>query len=600
MNEGSDRASDEPRVNVEKASEETRVVPPREQRAEVTRTRSYPPPSEFVPGERFAGFVIEREIGRGRMGIVYRAKRLSLDRVEAVKIMAPAFSHDPEIRTRFKLEAMHAAIASHPHVVTVYDAEERGDLLYIAMEYIGGTDLKARIASDGAVPPATASEITRQLASALDAAHAVGVIHRDVKPANILLAGERWREHAHLTDFGVSRRLDDPIDLTAHGSTVGTPHYTAPEAYQNGLVDHRADVYSLGCVLFEMLTGRKPFPGSSSTQVAIAHVNQPPPEVHRVADPTLHPFNQVIRKSMAKDPAERYQSAGEMGAAAVAAAERNAGGEAAPTAVLPPTDRGSVPPPPLVGDRSRRRGRLALLICAIVGLALVGGGVGAVIATSSGGSANSHTPHPAPISPSQAALTHTAIAKTTNPILKAVENVNVSVTAKGMLPPSSCKLMQASMVTCTNPIPAVDAVSFQTFPSMKALYAAYVKRVSELAQGPFRANFSNCTEVDTNGEVSWNHNYKHPSIYPLSDFTSGRITDDQAAGRVYCTFDQDMLHLVWTQDDGYLMGEISGAPHTDAYVWWRHVHHSVVLPGTPGMQNMKGMQSTNGMSGTTN
>ena len=178
-----------------------------------------------------------------------------------------------------------------------------------------------------------------------------------------MLAGERGSEHAYLTDFGVSRRLDDPIDLTAHGSTVGTPHYTAPEAYRSRPVDNRADVYSLGCVLFEMLTGRKPFPGTSGTEVAIAHVNEPPPQVHQVGGPKLHPFNEVIRKSMAKDPAERYQSAGELGAAAVAAAERTADGEAAPATGSP--DLGA-------GRRWIGRYRWALLaglVCLAVGIA---------------------------------------------------------------------------------------------------------------------------------------------------------------------------------------------------------------------------------------
>jgi serine/threonine-protein kinase len=580
MTEQDDRASEETRVNVPKSPEQTWVVSSRELEAEAMRAGAFAGPAEFVPGDRFAGFVIDREIGRGKMGIVYRAKRVNLDRVEAVKIMAPAFSHDPQVRARFKLEAMHAAIADHPHVVTVYDAEERDGRLYIAMEYVNGTDLKARIASDGAVPAATAAQITQQVASALDAAHSVGVIHRDVKPANILLAGERGREHTYLTDFGVSRRMDDALDLTADGSTVGTPHYTAPEAYQNRPVDGRADVYSLGCVLFEMLSGRKPFPGTSSTEVAIAHVNQPPPQVHQVGGPALYPFDEVIRKSMAKDPAERYQSAGELGAAAVAAAEASASGEAAPG----PTEQSPIPPPPLDEDGPKRSGRRALLIGSMATVLLAAGAVAAVIASSSGGSSRSGTGISA-----TSAIMHTTHTVINNPILKAIADVNVSDTAKGELPPSTCKVMAQSMVTCTSPVTQVDTVSFQTFPSMTALYAAYVKRVSQLAQGPFRANFSNCTETDVNGERSWNHDYQHPIVYPLSDFTSGKITDDQAAGRLYCTFDNSMLHLVWTQDDGNLLGELSGAPHTDAYVWWRKVHHSVVLPGFTGM---KGMQST--------
>jgi len=181
-----------------------------------------------------------------------------------------------------------------------------------------------------------------------------------------------------------------------------------------------------------------------------------------------------------------------------------------------------------------------------------------------------------------------------------VTGINVSVTAKGMLPPSSCKLTNATTVTCTQPTPAVDIVIFRTYPSAKALYSAYEARVSALAQGPFRSNFGNCTENMTNGEVAWNHDFQHPSMYPMSEFTSGQITDDKAAGRVYCTFDSSNLYLVWTQDDGHVLGELSGGPHVDAYVWWRQVHHSVVMPGSPNMMMaMTGPTSTSSMQTTT-
>jgi hypothetical protein len=197
------------------------------------------------------------------------------------------------------------------------------------------------------------------------------------------------------------------------------------------------------------------------------------------------------------------------------------------------------------------------------------------------------------------------IAHTQNPLLKAVAGINVSMTGKGLLPPSTCKVMSATLVSCSDPTPAIDTVTFRTFTNMTSLYAAYESTVSSLAAGPFRANFGNCTETSTNGEVGWNHDFKHPAIYSVSDFTSGHITDDEAAGRVYCTFDNSMLHLVWTQDDGDVLGELSGAPHLDAYVWWRQVHHSVVLPGFPGMntQDMKNapksMQNTTTTTGAT-
>ena len=186
------------------------------------------------------------------------------------------------------------------------------------------------------------------------------------------------------------------------------------------------------------------------------------------------------------------------------------------------------------------------------------------------------------------------------PLAKAVAGIDVSDTAKGMLPRSSCKLTNSTTVTCTQPAPAVDVVIFRTYPSAKALYTAYEARVTALAQGPFRSNFGNCTENRTNGEVAWNHDFQHPSMYPMSEFTSGQITDDKAAGRVYCTFDNSNLYLVWTQDDGHVLGELSGAPHVDAYVWWRQVHHSVVMPGSPNMMmEMTGPTITSSMQTTT-
>jgi len=187
-----------------------------------------------------------------------------------------------------------------------------------------------------------------------------------------------------------------------------------------------------------------------------------------------------------------------------------------------------------------------------------------------------------------------------DPLAKAVAGINVSVTAKGILPPSACKLTDPTQVTCLQPEPAVDVVIFRTYPSLQTLYAAYEARVSQIAQGPFRANYGNCTETMTSGETGWNHDFKHPSMYPMSDFTSGRITDDQAAGRVYCTFENSDLYLVWTQDDGRVLGELSGAPHVDAYVWWRQVHHSIVMPGSPNMMRaMEGPRTGQSTTSTT-
>ncbi len=267
----------------------------------------------------FADFVIEQQLGRGEMGIVYRVKRRSLDRAEALKVIAPKYAADPSYRARFKREATHAALAHHPHVVTVYDANESDGRLYIAMQFVDGEDLRKRIAAGPLLPP-SAAEITRQVGSALDAAHAAGLVHRDVKPANILLAAHGAGDHAYLTDFGVSRRISSDDDLTQPGMFVGAADYAAPEQHRGEPVDARTDVYSLGCVLFEMLTGQKPFVRDSSTAVAMAHCVDPPPTPTSLNPRLGAAFDSVLLKAMAKQPDDRYQTALELGAAAVAAA----------------------------------------------------------------------------------------------------------------------------------------------------------------------------------------------------------------------------------------------------------------------------------------
>jgi hypothetical protein len=180
-----------------------------------------------------------------------------------------------------------------------------------------------------------------------------------------------------------------------------------------------------------------------------------------------------------------------------------------------------------------------------------------------------------------------------SPLFKGLVAADESVYAKNLLPPSSCQAMSAAMVVCKQPHYAVDEVTFNTYPSLKALYAAYEARVAALSGAPFRANTGNCTEVDVNGEIGWNHDFKHPSYYPISMFISGKIKDVQAAGRMFCTLNNGLLYLVWTQDGGRVLGEVAGAPHPDTYGWWHNIHHVIAIPGTPDlMENMPGMAGT--------
>ncbi len=286
----------------------------------IMATPSARPAGRLAPGDVFGDFEIQERLGSGEMGIVYRVRRRLLDRTEALKVIAPRYAADADYRARFKREATHAALAQHPHVVTVYDAHEQDGRLYIAMQYVSGEDLRKRIAAGGALPPATAAEITRQVASALDAAHHANLVHRDVKPANILLAAGLGTEHAYLTDFGVSRRVTAPNDLTQPGVFVGAPDYASPEQHRGEPVDARTDVYSLGVVVFEMLTGKLPFPRNGPTAAALAHCLEEPPAATTVNPRLPRAFDRVVAKALAKDPQDRYQTALEFGDAVVAAA----------------------------------------------------------------------------------------------------------------------------------------------------------------------------------------------------------------------------------------------------------------------------------------
>jgi hypothetical protein len=201
------------------------------------------------------------------------------------------------------------------------------------------------------------------------------------------------------------------------------------------------------------------------------------------------------------------------------------------------------------------------------------------------------------------AVTHHAKAVNyrNSPLFQAVAGVNNGDTpAKGYVPLSTCKGMSATMVVCTRPHYAVYGVAFRTYPSLKALYAAYEARVAAVSRAPFRANYGNCTETDVSGEIGWNHSFRHPSYYSIGMFTSGQIRDDQAAGRMYCTFTNDLLDIVWTQDDGRLLAEVTGAPHLETYLWWKWVHHVFVLPGSANpMSSMPGMAETTSTESST-
>ena len=389
------------------------------------------------PGTVFAGYRIEAEAGRGGMGVVYRANQIALDRRVALKLLTPALASDPGFRARFQQESRLAANIDHPNVVDVYEAGEDDGRLYITMRWVDGSDLRHEIESHGRLDPVRAAEIIAQVADALDAAHAMGLVHRDVKPANILLGERRGREHAYLTDFGLTKRVESAGGLTQTGQWVGTLDYIAPEQIRGEKVDARSDVYALGGVLAHALTGHVPFERDSDVAKMWGHINDAPPAPSTVVPGLTPELDAVVLRAMAKDPADRFQSAGDLGRAAYAAArgrrpdapERMVavgaaapeGGPPAPTLPTPqeapgdaattpartapldappppppqqPSPRAPMPPPqqPAPAARPAKKGRGGLVgVLAVVGVVLLLGIVAGVLAATGAFSSGSST-----------------------------------------------------------------------------------------------------------------------------------------------------------------------------------------------------------------
>jgi streptogramin lyase len=252
-------------------------------------------------GTELAGYRVEALLGRGGMGVVYRAHDLALDRPVALKILAPELSENTGFRDRFLRESRLAASLDHGSIVPIYDAGEAAGELYIAMRYVEGSDLRALLHAEGALEPARALGVVQQVADALDAAHERGLVHRDVKPSNVLIDA---RGHCYLADFGLSRRLGEAGAALNASQSLGTVDYAAPEQIRGEEVDGRADLYSLGCLLCECLTGDPPFKRPSDAATLFAHLEEEPPAPAGL--------EQVMRTALAKEPDDRYQSGREL------------------------------------------------------------------------------------------------------------------------------------------------------------------------------------------------------------------------------------------------------------------------------------------------
>ena len=280
--------------------------------------------SDRVPGSEIAGFRLELLLGRGGMGAVYRATDVRLGRSVALKLLVPELAESDRFRERFLRESQLAAALDHPNIIPIYAAGEADGQLYLAMRYVEGSDLRELIARAAPLDPPRALRLIEQVGDALDAAHERGLVHRDVKPANVLLAGGSGREHCYLTDFGLTKQTSSISGLTGTGELVGTIEYVSPEQIRGDRIDGRSDVYSLGCVLYECLTGKRPFARDSEVATLWAHVHEPPPALGGEIDG-------VMARALAKAPAERFGTCSEL----VASARTALGLEERPTRARP-------------------------------------------------------------------------------------------------------------------------------------------------------------------------------------------------------------------------------------------------------------------------
>lgn len=357
-------------------------------------------------GTAFGHYQIRRLIGKGGMGEVYEAYDTNKGRTVALKILTDRYTENETFRTRFLRESRAAAILQEPHVIPIHDWGEINDVLYIDMRLVQGQTLH-EIIKEGALEPQRASDIIRQVASALDAAHAAGLIHRDVKPQNIIVTPD---DFAYLVDFGIAEARGD-THLTMAGYTVGSFDYMAPERFGDDEATSAVDIYSLACVLYETLTGAKPFPVHSAEQAILAHVSSPPPRPSAVNARVPRSFDDVIARGMAKHPDDRYGSAGALGRAAKRAIAPDPTSSASTDTLLAPHYINAPPsyPPfnaqypypatgPAGADGTEQGGSKRLIVLTAVGVtvALLLGGVGLAIGLLAQENSNNPAPSAAP------------------------------------------------------------------------------------------------------------------------------------------------------------------------------------------------------------
>jgi predicted Ser/Thr protein kinase len=518
-------------------------------------------------GTEVAGFRIESVLGRGGMSVVYVAEQIRLARKVALKVLTTELAWDEQFRERFVRESHIAATIDHPNIIPIYDAGEADGLLYIAMRFVQGPDLR-EILKRGTFGVGRTIFLIEQLASALDAAHAHALVHRDVKPGNILI--EESTDHAYLTDFGVAKQTT-ARGLTSTGHFLGTVEYAAPEQIEGGPVDARTDVYALGCVLYESLTGSPPFSHGTEHAVLHAHLVDPPPSVSRVRPELPQAFDSVIATAMAKSAEDRFASCGELAHAARNAASGTArrvdGSPPGRAATIASTPAPAAPDPEVAPDhpvepepapspREPVAARLTplkqmLLALLLVVLAATASGLVVYFLTRSEGSTAS-----LPIS--HGPVIHKLADLVGQPIWQTCKEQGTPVA--GALETAVC--LPPKDATTFTP----DRLEISTFASGAAVERAYE---AERRRHDVAPNQGKCNGVSWGGEGRWLHNPASPGAPPAH------------GGSRFCYFDGREAVIVWTHrkfgqethTDVLGTAREGGSDHPGLYGWWRFWHH---------------------------
>ncbi|MFY9579473.1 MAG: serine/threonine-protein kinase [Gaiellaceae bacterium] len=546
-------------------------------------------------GTEFAGYRITSVLGRGGMSVVYTAEHVGLGRTVALKLLSASLAADQSFRERFTRESRLAATLDHANIVPIYDAGEADGFLYIAMRHVEGYDLGTLLEQEGPLPLGQTLFYMEQVAGALDQAHEQGLIHRDVKPANILIA--RPSDRVFLTDFGVVKQASSQ-GLTKTGYFLGTFEYAAPEQIEGRAVDARTDIYALGCVLYECLSGEPPFKAETEGSVIHAHLTEPPPRLTAKRPDLPIAINDVIATAMAKAMEDRYSSCGEFIRALRAVALGTVSGErrpspaaatvqapadsgfspkteavpspsevvspqpeaaAPPTEALPPpaepaAPRPSTPPAPPKTPRTLTLSGGRLLAAAAALAAIIAGAVVAAVLLSGGGGKKAGSPGTNPTTTATAPAAIGLAGVVPNDLFKYCTTVSPRA---GAGETASCR---PTGTTGTTFLPNSWEISL--YPSATALHDAYngLRRANGIGQ-----DYGHCSGIAWGGEGGWAHGPGKPG------------------GRRFCYFDGNFAVIVWTHErlgqashvDTLGMARASGSDHYNLFSWYRFWHHRI-------------------------